>query len=82
MGENTFDVYAQVKQHDQGIELVVAVDLGGAFLSSGQHNEKAKIIKDSMAETKLPERTKCYLCDGMCPYASRCFSEEEFDLGR
>ena len=43
---------------------------------------KAKIIKDSMAETKLPERTKCYLCDGMCPYASRCFSEDEFDHGR
>ena len=43
---------------------------------------KAKIIKDAIAETKLPERTKCYLCDGMCPYASRCFSEEEFDVGR
>jgi hypothetical protein len=43
---------------------------------------KANIIKDSMAETKLPERTKCYLCDGMCPYASRCFSEDEFDHAR
>ena len=43
---------------------------------------KAKIIKESLEETKLPERTKCYLCDGMCPYASRCFSEDEFQLDR
>lgn len=38
--------------------------------------EKARIIKQSMTECTLPERTKCYLCDGMCPYASMCFADD------
>ncbi len=37
--------------------------------------EKARIIKDSMVNCTLPERTKCYLCDGMCEYASMCFED-------
>jgi len=37
--------------------------------------EKARIIKDSMTECTLPERTRCYLCDGMCPFASKCFED-------
>lgn len=34
------------------------------------------ILKESMLSGKIPERTRCYLCDGMCSYASRCFNEE------
>jgi hypothetical protein len=37
--------------------------------------EKSRIIKDSMSDGTLPERTKCFLCDGMCPYASLCFED-------
>jgi hypothetical protein len=37
--------------------------------------EKSRIIKDAMTECTLPERTKCYLCDGMCPFASTCFED-------
>lgn len=37
--------------------------------------EKSRIIKDSMNNCSLPERTKCYLCDGMCEYASMCFED-------
>lgn len=37
--------------------------------------EKSRIIKDSMNNCNLPERTKCYLCDGMCEYASMCFED-------
>ena len=37
--------------------------------------EKANIIKKSMTEEYLPESTKCFLCDGMCPYASLCFQD-------
>ncbi len=48
MGENTFDIYAITNETDKGIELSVAYDLGGAFLSSGQHAEQSKIIKDLM----------------------------------
>jgi hypothetical protein len=35
--------------------------------------ETARKIKESILSKKLPERTRCYLCDGMCPYANRCF---------
>ena len=35
--------------------------------------DNARKIKDSLTTDKLPERTKNYLCDGMCPYASKCF---------
>lgn len=38
--------------------------------------EKARIIKKSMTDCTLPERTRCYLCDGMCPYASMCFQDD------
>jgi CRISPR/Cas system-associated exonuclease Cas4 (RecB family) len=35
----------------------------------------AKILKESMLSGKMPEKTRCYLCDGMCKYASKCFEE-------
>lgn len=38
--------------------------------------EKSRVIKSSLVEKTLPERTKCFLCDGMCPYASMCFADE------
>ena len=38
--------------------------------------EKARSIKESLTKKLLPERTKCFLCDGMCPYATKCFVDE------
>ena len=37
--------------------------------------EKANIIKDSIVNRTLPERTKNFLCDGMCPFATKCFED-------
>ena len=37
--------------------------------------EKADIIKESLTKEYLPERTKNYLCDGFCPYATKCFED-------
>ena len=37
--------------------------------------EKSRVIKASLTEFTLPERTKCFLCDGMCPYATKCFGD-------
>ena len=37
--------------------------------------KKSRIIKESMTKFILPERTKCFLCDGMCPYATKCFGD-------
>ena len=48
MGENTFDIFAIATETEKGIELSVAYDLGGAFLSTSQHAEQSKIIKDIM----------------------------------
>ena len=38
--------------------------------------EKCKVIKESLSKKILPPRTKNFLCDGMCPYASVCFTDE------
>lgn len=41
MGDNTFDVYSLVEEAtDEGVKLVVAFDLGGAYLSTADHPEK------------------------------------------
>jgi len=37
--------------------------------------EKANTIKDSIVNRTLPERTKNFLCDGMCPFATKCFED-------
>ena len=41
MGDNSFDVYSLVEDAtDEGVKLVVAFDLGGAYLSTTAHPEK------------------------------------------
>jgi hypothetical protein len=37
----------------------------------------ARAIKDAMKSKKLPDRTRCFLCDGMCPYINKCFGEDD-----
>ena len=41
---------------------------------------KSNIIKDALTKKILPERTKCFLCDGMCNYASVCFTDDRSTL--
>tara|TARA_R110002051_G_scaffold152947_3_gene225497 strand:- start:2115 stop:2879 length:765 start_codon:yes stop_codon:yes gene_type:complete len=41
---------------------------------------KSNIIKDALTNRILPERTKCFLCDGMCNYASVCFTDDRSTL--
>ncbi|MDA9563388.1 hypothetical protein N9R81_01790 [Flavobacteriales bacterium] len=48
MGDNNFDIYAIAKEEEKGVELTAAFDLGGAYLSSGEHAAQAKYIKDLM----------------------------------
>jgi hypothetical protein len=46
MSENTFDVYAMLKEVDNGVKVIAAYDLGGAYLSAASHKEYfAKISK-------------------------------------
>lgn len=47
MGDNTFDVYSRVDEIPEvGAKLIVAVDLGGAYLSSAEHAEQFKVMRD------------------------------------
>jgi hypothetical protein len=39
---NTVDVYASTKKQDDGIKLMVAIDLGGAFISESTHSVEYK----------------------------------------
>jgi len=36
----------------------------------------AAIIKDAVINKILPGRTKNFLCDGICPYAVKCFTDD------
>ena len=47
MGNNTIDIWAKVdKVKDGESKLVVAFDLGGAFLNSSDHKEQYKVAKE------------------------------------
>lgn len=49
MGENTFDIYGKVEEvKGEGFKMIIAVDLGGAFMSSSQHKDQFKIIKEKV----------------------------------
>ena len=46
MGDNSFDVYSLVEEAtDAGVRLVVAFDLGGAYLSTAAHPDKYPIAE-------------------------------------
>src|SRR6476646_7366719 len=48
MGNNTIDIYGKAlgKKGDPEITFVVAFDLGGAFLNSGEHKAQYKVAED------------------------------------
>jgi len=46
MGDNTFDVYAKIEENPAGGAFVsLAIDLGGAFLNSGEHGGQFGVMK-------------------------------------
>ncbi len=49
MGENTFDIYGKVEEiKGEGFKMIIAVDLGGAFMSASQHKDQFKIMKEKV----------------------------------
>jgi hypothetical protein len=51
MGKNSFDVYAKVDEiSDGGATVSVTIDLGGAYLNSGEHGAQFKIIEKKLYE--------------------------------
>lgn len=50
-GPNTFDAYAKVEEvKGEGFKLMVAVDMGGAWMSSSQHGEQVRLFKTMLQE--------------------------------
>ena len=51
MGDNTFDVYAIIEDiPDGGATVSLAIDLGGAYMSSGQHSAQFNYMKDRLTK--------------------------------
>ncbi|WP_300660387.1 hypothetical protein [Fluviicola sp.] len=46
MGDKYFDGYAKIIQSGTDIKVAFAVDLGGAYLNSGEHRDQYKIIEN------------------------------------
>jgi predicted RNase H-like nuclease (RuvC/YqgF family) len=57
IGKNTFDVYATVNQDGNNVKVAFGIDLGGAYLNSGEHKEQFGIMKDLIHEFAV-EQTK------------------------
>jgi ribosomal protein S4 len=56
MGDNTFDVYSMVEDlGQQGIRLVAAFNLGGAYLSTASHPEKYPAAEQIMKQFALEQ---------------------------
>jgi hypothetical protein len=49
MGENTFDVYGTVVENgEDGSKALIAIDLGGAFMNSGDHSSQFKVMESEL----------------------------------
>ncbi len=58
MGNNTIDIYARFDVKKDGeVELIVAFDLGGAYLSSSAHADKYKIAEKIMHDFSVKMTT-------------------------
>jgi len=66
----------QVSKEDRDMVIPLAFKLKPIEETLTDMVDKCKIIKKSLKEKLLPPRTKCFLCNGMCPYATMCFTDE------
>jgi hypothetical protein len=59
MGNNPIDIYAKVvKVKDGEHKLIVAFDLGGAFLNSSEHSDKYKVAKQILTKFAIKMQTE------------------------
>ena len=55
---------------------IIPFDLADRETTEKEMIQQAKKIKEAMVNEVKPERTKCFLCDGMCPHATFCFDDD------
>ena len=58
ISDNTVDVYALTEKADNGVKLIVAFDLGGAFLSSSMHPAQYKVAEKMIREFAVKAATE------------------------
>lgn len=50
-GPNTFDSYGKIEEvKGEGFQLIVAVDMGGAFMNGSEHKEQTRLFKNMLKE--------------------------------
>lgn len=80
MGDNTFDVFARVEENPDGGAIVyVAIDLGGAFMSSGEHGAQFKVIEGKLY--KYGVKTAKSAVDDEIKEEEKVLKEREKELG-
>jgi hypothetical protein len=66
-----------ISKESRDIPVPITYKLGKAEEYLNMMITNARLIKDSLSTRVLPERTKCFLCDGMCPYINQCFGGQD-----
>ena len=81
MGENTFDVFGTVQENgDEGSTVFVAVDLGGAYLSSKEHANQFKVMEGDLKIWAI--KTANNLCRGNGKGRGKGFERQRKRIGR
>jgi septal ring factor EnvC (AmiA/AmiB activator) len=58
MGENTFDVFGTVVENgDEGSKALIAIDLGGAYMSSREHSSQFKVMEAELKSWAIKTAT-------------------------
>ncbi len=55
LGVNTADIYAVFKETEEGMNMIVFVNLGGAYLSSSLHGDQAKFMEELIRKFAIEE---------------------------
>lgn len=59
MGDKPFDVIAKIIKSGETVKVAFAIDLGGAYLTSNQHQEQFNVMKDKIKTFAINASKEC-----------------------
>lgn len=59
MGDKPFDVIAKIIKSGETVKVAFAIDLGGAYLTSNQHQEQFNVMKDKIKAFAIKTAKEC-----------------------
>lgn len=59
MGDKPFDVIAKIIKSGETVKVAFAIDLGGAYLTSNQHQEQFNVMKDKIKAFAINASKEC-----------------------